>query len=415
MTLPSLHRLSLREEDPTDAPFDALGRQEIEDLLERMNAANDPNDPCRENLRAFCMSSPSPYLRSACEAFFERLCRNPPFPNVLVPFLCHNGLYNPYQGATRQWRRQWFLFCRVWHAPNQTPQKRTVAINTLRRLDDPLMLVIPAYAFERFNHVDLDTLPSTILIISRMAFYRCRMVTRMQLRNNLTTIETEAFAHCHALQTVFVPDSVDSIGRGAFSYCFALRTIRLPSNNPGFDRLSPSTFRNCTALADLDLPPTLTRIGESSMRGCMALAHLAIPDSVETIENDAFRNCTNLETLQLPVNDEFDTIPALMCYRCLRLQRIVIPDSVEIIRASAFQGCTSLVDVDLGRNVTSVGARAFAGCTALRTLRLPDWNAYPPGRIEGSAIEGCSPNLRVFVGDEEVTQTLQAGVSVNYR
>ena len=415
MTLPSLHRLSLRDEDPTDAPFDALGRQEMEDLLERMNAANDPNDPCRENLRAFCMSSPSPYLRSACEAFFERLCRNPPFPNVLVPFLCHNGQYNPYQGATPQWRRQWFLFCRVWHAPNQTPQKRTVAINTLRRLDDPLMLVIPSYAFERFYHVDLDTLPSTILIISQRAFYRCRMVTRMQLRTNLLTIENEAFSHCHALQTVFVPDSVDSIGSGAFAYCFALRTIRLPSNNPGFVRLSPSTFRNCTGLADLDLPPTLTQIGESSMRGCWSLQHLAIPDSVETIGDDAFRNCHILETLQLPVNDEFDTIPALMCYGCPRLQRIVIPDTVEHIYRSAFQGCTSLVEVDVGRNVQVVHERAFAGCTPLRTLRFPDWNAYPPGSIEGSAIEGCSPNLRVFVGDEEITQTLRAGVSVTYR
>ena len=415
MTLPSLHRLSLRDEDPTDAPFDELGRQEIEDLLERMNAANDPNDPCRENLRAFCMSSPSPYLRSACEAFFERLCRNPPFPNVLVPFLCHNGLYNPYQGATPQWRRQWFLFCRVWHAPNQTPQKRTVAINTLRRLHDPLMLVIPSYAFEQFYHVDLDTLPSTILIISQRAFYGCEMVTRMQLRTNLLTIEPQAFSHCHALQTVFVPDSVDSIGPGAFAYCYALRTIRLPSNNQGFVRLSPSIFLRCSDLRHLDLPPTLTQIGESSMCGCISLEHLAIPDSVATIGPSAFRNCRSLETLQLPVNDAFDTIPAFMCYECTSLERIVIPQTVEHIYRSAFQGCTSLVDVDVGRNVQVVYEHAFAGCTALERLQLPNWNAHPPGSIVGSAIEGCSPNLRVFVGDEEITQTLRAGVSMNFR
>ena len=415
MTLPSLHRLSLREEDPTDAPFDALRRQEIEDLLERMNAANDPNDPCRENLRAFCMSSPSPYLRSACEAFFERLCRNPPFANVLVPFLCHNGLYNPYQGATRQWRRQWFLFCRVWHAPNQTPQKRTVAINTLRRLDDPLMLVIPAYAFERFNHVDLDTLPSTILIISPRAFYHCHMITHMRLRLNLTDIGTQAFSHCHALESVFVPDSVNDIGPGAFAYCYSLHTVRLPENNQAFARLAPSTFLNCSDLRELDLPPTLQTIGESSMRGCISLEGLVLPNNVQVIGDQAFRNCRSLATLLLPYNDEFDEIPAFMCCQCRRLRRIVIPPSVETIRADAFEGCTRLEYVDVGPNVTYVGARAFAGCTALRTLRFPDWNAYPPGRIEGSAIEGCSPNLRVFVGDEEVTQTLQAGVSVNYR
>ena len=415
MTLPSLHRLSLREEDPTDAPFDALGSQEIEDLLERMNAANDPNDPCRENLRAFCMSSPSPYLRSACEAFFERLCRNPPFPNILVPFLCHNDLYNPYQGATRQWRRQWFLFCRVLHAPNQTPQKRTVAINTLRRLGDPTMHIIPSHAFEAFYYVDLDTLPSTILVIRQEAFKLCARIRTMVLQSNLTEIGTEAFAFCRALATVFVPDSVREINKGAFGDCYSLQTVRLPANNAQFVRLAPRLFRNCISLRDLHLPATIDHIGARAFDGCTQLQHLAIPNSVDTISRSAFRDCRSLQTLELPQNDEFDNIPFEMCHECTSLQRIVIPQSVEVISARAFRLCSSLVDVDLGRNLISVGARAFAGCTALRTLRFPDWNAYPPGRIEGSAIEGCSPNLRVFVGDEEVTQTLQAGVSVNYR
>jgi len=88
--------------------------------------------------------------------------------------------------------------------------------------------------------------------------------------------------------------------------------------------------------------------------------------------------------------------------------------TVETISAGAFQGCTSLVEVDIGRNVQEISEGAFAGCAALEILQLPDWNTFGgPGRIESHAIDGC-PNVRVFVGDEDITDTLRAGVSLNF-
>ena len=446
MLLPSLHRLSLREEDPTDAPIDELGAQEIEDLLESMKEANDPNDPCLENLRAFCMSSASPYMRTACDTFFERQCRDPPFFNLngtpALPFLCHQGQYNPYLGnadvndhgvyfgpsgpwwpmhgyegpyedTTPQWGRQWFLFCRVWHAPNQIINRRINAITVLRRLGNPGMTTIPDQVFWQFYHVDLDTLPSTIVRIGTQAFFHCQMITRMRLRQNLRYIGVEAFAHCHALETVHVPNSVRDILEGAFTHCYSLRSARLPPNNPNFVRIAHTLFMSCSELRRIHLPASVNAIGASAFRGCISLERLRIPNAVDAIGHAAFRDCRSLERLELPENDEFDTIPTFMCQDCTSLRRIVIPQSVETIRDHAFDGCTSLVHVDVGRNVREVHVRTFAGCPALRRLRLPDWNAYPPGRIDGSAIED-SPNVRVFVGDEDITDTLRAGVSLNF-
>ena len=57
---------------------------------------------------------------------------------------------------------------------------------------------------------------------------------------------------------------------------------------------------------------------------------------------------------------------------CSRLVTLDLPDTLTSIGASAFQGCTSLVTLDLPDTLTSIGAYAFTECTSLTTLDLPD-------------------------------------------
>lgn len=74
---------------------------------------------------------------------------------------------------------------------------------------------------------------------------------------------------------------------------------------------------------------------------------------------------------------------------------VVIPEEVTYmnsthkvtsIGASAFRGCTALTSVTLGNNVKSIGSNAFSGCTALTSVTIPASAAS----IGERAFLGCS-------------------------
>ncbi len=51
---------------------------------------------------------------------------------------------------------------------------------------------------------------------------------------------------------------------------------------------------------------------------------------------------------------------------------VVIPDNVTSIGIKAFSGCTSLKNVTIPYGVTSIGIKAFSGCTNLKNIIIPD-------------------------------------------
>ena len=412
--LPPLHRLSLRDDVPTDSPFDVLSQEEIDELID---AIVDATDPCEEALQAFCRSYPSANVHQTCERYFEALCRTPPVAGnpaaQLVPFLCHNGAYNPYDSGPRyQWRRQFAMFCGIQWGMYANSRK-TRALGTLRQLGDPQWIEIPANAFTGMN-VDLDKLPDNIIRIRREAFQACPAITRMRLPTNLERIGDFAFNSCAGLTSLDVPDRVTFIGHHAFAFCRALTTVSLPQNVPLFDVASlplptppppqftvlPSElFSHCSSLQTIVIPNTVNVIGSGAFRRCTALQTLTIPDSVEEIIHEAFKHCDSLQQLQLPNNPQFQTIPIGLCQGCHALESIAFPPNIYMIHEDAFRDCRSLREVRIPESVMIIGERAFKGCTNLQRLYLPFHDGQ--GRMEWRAIEDC-PEIRVFRGVFEV-------------
>ena len=54
------------------------------------------------------------------------------------------------------------------------------------------------------------------------------------------------------------------------------------------------------------------------------------------------------------------------------IENVIIPDQVKVIDESTFDTCKNLKKVTFGKNITAIGDGAFANCTALETIKLPN-------------------------------------------
>ena len=71
---------------------------------------------------------------------------------------------------------------------------------------------------------------------------------------------------------------------------------------------------------------------------------------------------------------------------CSSLTSITIPDSVTSIGYAAFRNCSSLVSITIPNSITSIGMYAFAFCSSLTSITIPD----SVTSIGNAAFEGCS-------------------------
>lgn len=67
------------------------------------------------------------------------------------------------------------------------------------------------------------------------------------------------------------------------------------------------------------------------------------------------------------------------------LERTILPSELTEIGAEAFAG-SAVERVEVGENVTAIGFRAFADCTALREIVIP----ASVTAINRHALEGCA-------------------------
>jgi PKD repeat protein len=92
------------------------------------------------------------------------------------------------------------------------------------------------------------------------------------------------------------------------------------------------------------------------------------------------------------------TIGASAFADCSGLTTVSIPDSVTTIGDSAFSDCSGLTTLSIPNNVTSIGYYAFQGCSGLTTLNIPN-NVTSIGNY---MFQGCSGLTTVSI-PENVT------------
>ena len=260
--------------------------------------------------------------------------------------------------------------------------------------------------------------------------------------SNLESIWKDAFAGLKKLRTIVLPDSVDYMGESAFKGCIALKNINIPSRMTYVPRYA---FAGCTSLGSITIPESVTKINEYAFAGCSSLGSVAMNDGTTWIDHYAFAGCTSLAEIMLPEALEYLSMEAftgcekltVLLYEgsyahdccladglnhrfilengssafivdengvitaCGQMDQVVIPakvgdvtvtglgqklfytnahitsvsfeegSRVSSIGVRAFYGCTALTGVEFPASLTSIGNYAFYGCTALEAAEIP--------------------------------------------
>lgn len=261
-------------------------------------------------------------------------------------------------------------------------------------------------------------IPEGVVSIGDAAFEGCKSLTKIVLPKGLRTIGEMAFGSCDSLTEVIIPDGVTSIGSSVFHWCDSLTSITVPNsvtsigedafgtnrviygdansfvheyakeNNLKFQCLSHSYGNDhicddCGFMNKALLPPGIVDAGTCSGNATWTLSS----EGVLTISGTGYMgytDCDPASVKKIVINDGVTSIGGFQNW--YNLVSVSIPDSVTTIGSKAFSGCSRLTSVELPNSVTSIEWLAFSDCGSLTSITIPD----SVTTIEADAFWGCS-------------------------
>ena len=138
-----------------------------------------------------------------------------------------------------------------------------------------------------------------------------------------------------------------------------------------------TAFFFCGSLFEIVIPSSVTSIGDWAFSFCSSLIYISIPKSVIYLNGNPFAEWNGkLECLSPNFVYEDDVLfnkdkSRIISFRNQNIESYVIPSSVTSIGDRAFYGCSSLSEIVIPSSVTSIGNRAFYGCSSLSEIVIP--------------------------------------------
>ena len=211
------------------------------------------------------------------------------------------------------------------------------------------------------------------------------------IKTNWYTISCKYY-YCDSLTSIEIGNSVTSIGDGAFSSCSGLTKITCHATTPPTIEYRTFSYYD----ADLYVPAGcksayqsadhwkyfIVKEIESHEVGAMFSANgLNYVITVKEHEVAVDKWSTNYYSgdIVIPQSVEYGdvaySVTSIGKYAfadCSSLTSIEIPNSVTSIGEYAFEDCESLTSVIIGNSVTSIGEGAFGDCTSLTSIEIPN-------------------------------------------
>ena len=222
------------------------------------------------------------------------------------------------------------------------------------------------------NNTELEGIP--IVGIGENALYNDTKINSLSLPSSVEKVESGAFWKTSNLKNVTFADKgkgLKTIGMYAFADCSSLESIDL--SNSSITEIPENAFSNCTSLKTVKLPSTVTKIADDAFADCKKLEEIQGLSNckISEIGKDAFAGCYNLKTFDIS-SATITSLPDTICSNMYALTSIHLPKTLASIGTSALEGCKKLEEITgiSDCKLTSIGANAFASCSALKEVDL---------------------------------------------
>jgi len=204
----------------------------------------------------------------------------------------------------------------------------------------------------------------------------------------VTEIGSNAFNDCSSLTSVIIPESIATISADAFNGCGNVTLIvELGSIAHIYakDKKIKYVFKGCTEEESAQIKKLTFTINEDGESYSVTFCDTEISGAlnIPAIYNGK------------PVTE----IGAEAFATCTELTSVIIPESVTTIGDSAFSECTGLTSVTIPSSVKTIGYHAFSKCTGLQTVTIGE-NVTTIG---DGAFADCSSLLSVIIPNSVTT------------
>ncbi len=195
-------------------------------------------------------------------------------------------------------------------------------------------------------------------IVSDSAFKDCTKLESVEFKNDLTYIGVEAFSGCSKLEEVTFDGICEQIAAFAFYDCGALENFQLPD----CELIIGDGAFGSTAITEL-------KFGENTV---ITNGGIGIFDSAKDLEVD-LSDSDNYKIVGDAIYSQ-DGSRLMLLLPSSTATSFTVPAGVKEIAAGAFSSNTKLTSIDFadGSLLESIGDGAFAYCTKLKSVTLPD-------------------------------------------
>ncbi|MDE6028764.1 MAG: leucine-rich repeat domain-containing protein [Clostridiales bacterium] len=295
--------------------------------------------------------------------------------------------------------------------------------------------------FQQCNRFVNFVLPDSVKYVGGQAFMSCGGLTSITLGKNVQTFgeyvfendgvsfmgnqtQRPALYNCRKLQKILVSDgnlyfkSIDGVlygrsicgidyGEGSVLYSvpparentefvsanstrivapYALHyqvKLTTATFNEGLENIGLGAFYASSNLVAVHLPSTVTNIGASILLSCSKVNEFTIDQANKTYSSDGdlvYLGDTLVMYLglnkKINIKDGITKIDFAVFMNNTSITEIVIPDSVTTIGEKAFSGCSAIKSLHIGSGLRHLDSTAFALLQSLETITVSADNPY---------------------------------------
>lgn len=245
-------------------------------------------------------------------------------------------------------------------------------------------------------------IPSTVKSIGENAFMNNKALVSVTIPEGVTAVPHNAFDGCTSLREINLPKSLERIGERAFANT-AVKYVELPAS--GHDIIIDNTAFDGVGLDYIAMPEGTVITAETApynrftyrsepdgvrivlaQLGSGRTGELKFPSSIGGEPVRAIgggsgvsgghgnvvggNNISDIRIVTVPIG--VTEIYAGAFADCTSLFKLSLPDSLKTIGDNAFSGCTALSEPLVFKNgLLSIGSGAFSGCNGLDIVKIP--------------------------------------------